>query len=405
MLRNSRQGLLTMCILVVTAASAYYASSHPMDFRVYYYGARGVFDGTRPVYGLTSGLGWPMHYRYPPLFLLLFAPFAMLPLGWGAGAWVVLKVVTLVGLVGWVKKKDLPNPATFAFIPVLFVTPYVIEEFRYGNAQFFVFALTAASLLIARQRPILSAASLALGISIKVWPLFFILYLVARRDWKVAAYALCFVVLLALLPSFYFGFQGNAGLLGQWFAQESQTQLGESEIWFPNQSLRGVLMRYLTVIDYSQVPDSNYPLVNVASLDPATVRLIWILLAGVAYAVLLLIAARRRNTEGWFEHGLAFCMLALLEPFTQKYALAVLLWPALAARFLTDRPRVRILIYAATILALIQPLVPGSAAQRLLQVLGLDFAATALLTVVMVIASSSEFTIPLSRRGPAESYK
>jgi hypothetical protein len=406
MLRKTQQGLVAICTLVAAAAFAYYVSSHPMDFRVYHYGARGVFDGTRPVYGLTSGLGWPMHYRYPPLFLLLFAPFAMLSLGWGAAIWVVLKMVTLVGLVGLVGTKDLPKPGTLAYIPVLFVTPYLIEEFRYGNAQFFVFALTAASLLIARKRPLLSAASLALGISIKVWPLFFIPYLAARRDWKVAGYALCFVVLLSLLPSFYFGFQGNVSLLGQWFAQESQTQLGESEIWFPNQSLRGVLMRYLTVIDYSRVPDSNYPLVNIASLDPATVRLVWFLLAGAAYAMLLFIAARRRNTEGWFEHGLAFCMLALLEPFTQKYALVVLLWPALAARFLTDRPKVRILIYAATILALIQPLIPGSAAQRLLQVLGLDFAAAALLTIAMVIAClTSEFTIPSSRRGPAESYK
>src|SRR5258708_37749992 len=99
MRRDSRQGLLTICILAVAGAFAYYASSHPMDFRVYYYGSRGVFDGTRPVYGLTSGLGWPMHYRYPPLFLLLFAPFALLPLGFGAAAWVVLKMVTLVGMV------------------------------------------------------------------------------------------------------------------------------------------------------------------------------------------------------------------------------------------------------------------------------------------------------------------
>src|SRR5262245_29726205 len=70
-----------------------------MDFRVYHFGARGVFNGTRPVYGLTSGLGWPMHYRYPPLFLLLFAPFALLPLGPAAIVWVVLKVVLLVWLV------------------------------------------------------------------------------------------------------------------------------------------------------------------------------------------------------------------------------------------------------------------------------------------------------------------
>src|SRR5436853_1731318 len=69
-----------------------------MDYRVYFYGASGVFGGTRPVYGLSSGLGWPMHYRYPPLFLLIFAPLAMLPLGWGAAVWVVLKVAVLVWL-------------------------------------------------------------------------------------------------------------------------------------------------------------------------------------------------------------------------------------------------------------------------------------------------------------------
>ena len=37
----------------------------------------------------------------------------------------------------------------------------------------------------------------------------------------------------------------------------------------PNQSLRGVLMRYFTVIDYSRVPDSNYPQVNIAAFDPS----------------------------------------------------------------------------------------------------------------------------------------
>src|SRR6516225_5079318 len=123
-----------------------------MDFRVYYYGARGVFDGTRPVYGQTSGLGWPMHYRYPPLFLLLFAPLTLLPLGWGAAIWVVLKIAVLIWLV-----QAITRASPYAFRPlsdnviavlpcILFIAPYIVEEFRYGNAQFFVFALTAASL-------------------------------------------------------------------------------------------------------------------------------------------------------------------------------------------------------------------------------------------------------------------
>ena len=83
-------------LLLVMAGFAYYAFFHPMDFRVYHYGARGVFDGTRPVYGMNSGLGWPMHYRYPPFFLLLFTPFALIPLSWGAAVWAALKVAALV---------------------------------------------------------------------------------------------------------------------------------------------------------------------------------------------------------------------------------------------------------------------------------------------------------------------
>lgn len=382
--RESRQIWAGIAILIVAAGFAYHVASRPMDFRVYHYGARGVFDGTRPVYGPTSGLGWPMHYRYPPLFLLLFTPFAMLPLAWGAAVWVVLKVGVLVLLLRAMKNGAVGSPRLAPLFTFLFIAPYIIEEFRYGNAQFFVFALAAAALLIARNRPILSGASLALAISIKVWPLFFLPYLVARQNWKVVWYALCFVVVLTLLPAFYFGFQEHMNLLGQWFAQESQTQFGESEIWFPNQSLRGVLMRYLTVIDYSNVPDSNYPQVHLAALDPALVRMAWFVAAAALYAGFLLMAYRRRDTNGWHDHGLAFCLVALLEPFTQKYALAVLLWPAVAAGALVTKPPIRILLYMAAALVLIQLIAPGANAQRLLQVLGVDFATTALLTAALV---------------------
>src|SRR5207237_2776276 len=214
-----------------------------MDFRVYYDGARGVFDGTRPMYGRASGLGWPMHYRYPPLFLLLFAPFAVMPLAWGAASWVVLKIITLGVLLkamysSGFREGELSPSVIF---PFLFVLPYLIEEFRYGNAQFFVFALSAAALLVMRKRPVLAAGSLALGISIKVWPLFFVPYLAVKGSWRVVGYTLAFVAALTVIPGFYFGFAANFNLLAHWFSQEMHTQFSESEIWFPNQSVRGVL--------------------------------------------------------------------------------------------------------------------------------------------------------------------
>jgi len=141
------------------------------------------------------------------------------------------------------------------------------------------------------------------------------------------------------------------------------------------------------VVDYSLVPDSNYPQVHIAALDPGLVRWIWLIVAAAAYAAFLVASGRRRNTNGWFDHGLAFCLLPLLEPFTQKYALAVLLWPALIAGFLIAKPGLRILIYLSIVLALVQPLAPGSATQRLLQVLGLDFAVTLFLTAAIAYAS------------------
>jgi len=316
----SKRIVVSGACLAFVLGFAYYVARHPMDFRVYYYGSRGVFDGTRPVYGFTSGLGWPMHYRYPPLFLLIFAPFALLPISWGAAVWLLLKVVALVGLLKMAFEHGLKPAADgrhSALIAFLFIAPYLVEEFRYGNAQFFIFALAAAALLLANEWPIVSGASLALGISVKVWPLFLLPYLAVRRKWRAVSYTLVFVTLLALLPGFYFGFASNFRLLGEWFSQETHTQLSENEIWFPNQSLRGVLMRYLTVVDYSQVPDSNYTQVNILSLDPALVRQIWIGFSIAAYAGFLWLANRRRYMADLLSQGLAFCLIAVLEPFTQ----------------------------------------------------------------------------------------
>jgi hypothetical protein len=355
-----------------------------MDFRVYYYGARGVFDGSRPVYGPSSGLGWPMHYRYPPLFLLLFAPFSWLPLGLSAALWLILKALVLIVLVRTMHSA-LPSQEGVVvwLVPFLLAGPYVVEDFRYGNAQFLVFALTAFGLLLSAKRPLAAGAALALGIAVKVWPLFFVPYLLVRRQWKMVQGAAVILIVLTLLPSFYFGFGKNVDLLAEWFNQEFRIQTGQDEIWFPSQSLRGVLMRYMTAVDYSQVPDSNYPAVNAANLLPRTVRMVWFSTASAIYAAFLALVHSRHKREAWIDAGLAFCLVALLEPFTQKYALVIVLWPALAAgRLFARAPG---LICLSTGLALIQPIMPGSQAQRFMQVLGFDFAAMVVLAVALAL--------------------
>jgi hypothetical protein len=118
-------------------------------------------------------------------------------------------------------------------------------------------------------------------------------------------------------------------------------------------------------------------------MDPGTVRFLWMALAGVAYAGLLFIAARIPKTNAYLCDALAFTMLILLQPFSQKYTLVVLLWPAMVAGRMTKEGKARMLLYAAAAIAVIQPLINGAAAQRLMQVLGVDFLATALLAAFL----------------------
>ena len=383
---SSRKALI-LAAAIVAIGFAWYVSQHPMDFRVYYHGADGVFSGIRPVYGDRSGMGWPMHYRYPPLFLFLALPFTVLPLPWAAAIWTLLRCTALFLLIRALWNRLGPTTSRAAWlIPFLLAGPYVVEDLRYANAQTFTFVLTGASLLALPAAPILAAAALSLAISIKVWPLFFVPLLVLRRQWTALLWTLIFTVFLLLLPALHFGFSENLNLLAQWTRQEFSTQTGQAEIWFPSQSLRGVLMRFLTVIDYSQVPDSNYPLVHVASISPAIVRAVWMGLAGSLYALLLIIVSRRKTVMFGLTEALAFTGLVLLQPFSQKYTLGVLLWPAMVAGRLVDKHRARLLVYVATALVLVQPVIFGAPAQRLMQVLGFDFLVTALLAAFLTIS-------------------
>jgi len=379
-----------MACAILAAGFAVYVSKHPMDFRVYHYGARGVFDGTRPMYGPTSGLGWPMHYRYPPLFLLLFLPFAWLPLEVAAGLWLILKSIVLVFILrAFWNILPAPDSAAAWIVPLLLAGPFLVQDFRYGNAQFFVFAFTTFSLLLVRKRPVLACAALALATIIKVWPVIFVPVIFlqlndARARVRLVALTLLGLTGLALLPALHFGFAGNNTLLREWFQQEFATQTGDEEIWFPSQSLRGLMMRYLTTVDYSHVPDSSYRQVNVANWAPARVRLLSFGITAGIYGLFLITVWRRQQTNLLIDDALAFCLVALLEPFTQKYALVVLLFPAIVLGRCTDDKRVRVLTCGAIGLVWVQILIPGSAAQRWMQVIGLDFTATVFVALALV---------------------
>lgn len=401
-MKLSRAARLQLEVLLLVAAFSYFAAQRPVDFRVYHHAWREIFERHGPVYGPDSGLDWPMHFRYPPLFLLLFVPFGLLPYKVAAGTWAVLKFVVLERVVRPLAQRlEWGRGSAGWLIPTLLVGPYLVQEFRYGNAQFFMAALVVAALLWLRTRPLAAALALGLATSLKVWPLFFVAYLAARGERRVVVWALVFTVALTALPAAYFGPVRNIELLGLWATEEFHPQGGAGENWYPSQSLRGVLLRYLTAFDYSRYPDPNYPRVNLVALDPWLVEQVWFVLAAAGCIALLVSARAWRSSGEWAQHGLAFCALALFQPFTHKIALVVLLWPAVVAGALVSQekihPRwVRGLVYTAAALAVLQPLVPGRAAPRWFQALGMDFLVTCLLAAALgaVCLRQSAETLP-----------
>ena len=389
--------LILIGILVLTYFVQYVVQD-PRDFLVYHHGARGVFEVTRPVYGDNSGVGSPMIYRYPPLFLLVFAPLSILPLQISAAVWVIGKIMLLIVLIrSFYSKVKSSGKVQEWIVPLLLAGPYIVQEFRSGNAQFFIFAMVALALIHLRTHPNAAAFTLATAINLKVWPLFFVPYLAFKKEWRVTSCILVFTIFLAMLPMVYFGFSENIQLLEQWFSQEILPQFADSQTWFsisnppPNQSLRGVLMRYFTVIDYTKLSDTNYQMVHMVSLNPDMIRALCLGLLFIGYAGLLLLARSRAQSFGEVENGVAFCALVLFET-ASHFSRVVLLWPAMLAGLIVAQhigvPKwVRTFIYAALVISIAQPFVPGASSQRLMQVLGFDFWVTILLTITMVWAS------------------
>jgi hypothetical protein len=387
-----------------------YAANHPIDFGVYHAAARAMLDGHTNLYGPGSGEGWPMNYRYAPVFLLLMVPLALLPLPGAAGLWVAGKLAGLYLLIPVVRKllaSAQPREVHRIgwLIPFLICASYLTKEFRSGNVHFFTLAVMILGLYLLAHRPWLAGFCLALATTIKLFPAFFFPYLLVRgyRRW-VTPFAVWTAALL-FLPALYFGFDRNNLLLAQWARENVSWDVHLAWGLNPEHSLRGVMLRYLAPVDYSQRNDPNYLDISFAQVSPETLHAIWLALAAVAFAGLLVLADRMRRAAARVRPGgtgaetlplelsLLFCAMLLLEPHTQRFYLVALIFPALVLasefpRLSAEVPQHRVARYLAVAgmaMIAIPPAVQGSVYQRLFAVYSPDFWGTLLLTMSLAL--------------------
>jgi hypothetical protein len=372
-----------------------------VDLHVYHAAARSFFLLSGPMYGPNQEFGWPMTYRYPPLFLCLFRPFASLPLNVVVGIWAALKVLLLGPLVLiWYRRYPPSRFGPALWISALLLLPYLLYELQVGNVQLFLVEIVCLALLLCDDHPFVSSLLLGLATAIKVWPAFILPFLAVRGHgrWRIGVQALAATGVLTVAPGFWLGWSNLFHLLMQWFLQEQRINAQLGDRWYPSQSLRGVMLRYFTRVDYSGLPDQNYRRINLVSLPSWEVRQFWLMLA-IVLGLLALVWIYRCASDG-AAYSIFFCSLLIIEPNVQRIAYVALLWPVLyAGVVLTDQkaPRfARWVLMGAAAVAVLAPLVPGAASQRLAQVLGIDFFAVLVpLTLVHVAYSSWGISCPL----------
>ena len=353
--RGARIALLTSGILVLLLTLYMVGKFLHADFKdaeVWYDAGRRVLEG-RTLTNLP-------HYRYPPTFAVLVAPFCALGFAPFYFFWYLLNLCLLVPCVAAARAISFgpgePAPYRSHWLPLLLVAVFAIDNLLLGQTNILIMLLVYwAFLADARRRPWLSGLPLGAAIAIKAFPAPLLAYFLYRGRLRVVAAALlsCAFFLL-LVPAPARGFHRNFREVTDWGSRVVMPYLsrGEAGDWgqhsfdFGNHSLPAVARRLLTRADAGVAARQDRPLfVNFADLTESQTN--WILLAAFAALGLAFIAAsgwRRPSTptERAVEYSMAVALMLLASALSWTYFFVMLLLPiTVALKLFADPARLR----------------------------------------------------------------
>lgn len=152
------------------------------DFTGYYDAARRFASGERDLYTVTPPGNMP--YVYPPLFAVLMQPFGLLSLAQAQDAWLLVNIACTV-VAFWLVVKTVPRALSrreWLLLALAFVTfPPLFRTIRSGQVTCVLLLLLAVSAWAQRRaRDPLAGTAYAVAASIKVFPAFYLLAVLAQ---------------------------------------------------------------------------------------------------------------------------------------------------------------------------------------------------------------------------------
>jgi arabinofuranan 3-O-arabinosyltransferase len=125
------------------------------------------------------GVGHPLfsNWPYPPTYLLILAPLALLPY---VAAFLIFETVTLVGYICVVYHIVRRSPA----IPLLLASPFTAWNFLAGQSGFLTASLIGAALLFVERRPALAGVFIGCLTYKPQFGMLFPVALIAANQWR-----------------------------------------------------------------------------------------------------------------------------------------------------------------------------------------------------------------------------
>ncbi len=312
--------------LLIGTCIIFYTANYPIaDFGNYYYGSKLFIDGKFSLtdyqrihhfnqqiarYGETNF--FENYTPVPPFSLLFYIPFTFLSC---LKAKLLFNIISLLlfcfsflRLTNHLKL----NTRYILFIPIIFLYPLYNNIYQGQTFLLITVFLIESYLANENRKPLLSALFLALSISLKIFPVFILLYYLFKKSYRTFIYAILWIIVIQLLTLFFVG----RPIISNYFIHVLPRLMNNDIIgtyYFSNQSVYTLL---LNLFSYEALQNTN-PLINAPWIVPIIESVFVSIILSVFYAF------RKKETIIFFGITLFFCVI--IGRYNTTYGMLILI--------------------------------------------------------------------------------
>ncbi len=221
-------------------------------------------------------------------------------------------------------------------IPTLLIFRYILDNLANIQINIFILLFMSYSLwLFSKGKNLIAALILAFAISIKIYPVFLLLYFIAKREPKITLYTAAFTILFSSIPFFVFGYEQTLDYYAFWY---NQNVVPFASAGHKNQSYLS-MMRSLLTQDTILLNNASQKEISIGVLNLSVeqVKLIsYALLAAAASGVIYLFREKlikKDSLKSFLEYAFILTIIPVLSPLSWK-AYFIFLFPAFFLNYL-----------------------------------------------------------------------